>query len=81
MTAKADRAKELLNDPVLQDAFGIVKQNLLDGFQMLGSADIEAMQEIHAKLKLLNAVEQQLWNIVSDGTLEDFRAQEQERLS
>ena len=74
MTAKADRAKELLNDPLLEEAFDNLRQNLLDGFEACGIDDNDSMRDIKITLALLKGLKQQLVNIISDGTYEDFRA-------
>jgi len=79
MTAKSDRARELLNDPLLQEAFANVRAKLLTAFEDCDSNDSETMQDISKRLNLLKAVEQDLWRMLDDGTLEDFRAQEKEQ--
>jgi hypothetical protein len=80
MTAKADRAKELLNDPIIVGAFESVRQRLLQMFEACDSNDPATMQDISKRLNLLEAVKSDLEKTVADGTFEDFQVAEIERL-
>ena len=80
MTAKADRARELLNDPVIKEGFQALRE-VYHGVLGDRNASDEDILEIHRMLLLLNKLEQHLIQIVSSGQLEDFRAVEQEQPS
>lgn len=79
MTEKADRIKRLLEDEDLKEAFDLVRSKLLGAFASCNADDVQFMQDIKVRLTLLSAVEQNLRDAITDGTLKDFRAQEQER--
>lgn len=82
MTAKADRAQELIDDPILQEAFATVRERYRDLIEEtpLASKDDEALHDIRKMLHLLREVEKHLKQVVQDGHLEDFRATEQKNL-
>jgi len=80
MTAKADRAKELLSDPLFQEALEGVRHEYRKAFESARMSDEDAL-EIRKMLFLLQRVEKHLNQFVEDGLLEDFRANEQERPS
>lgn len=80
MTAKADRAKELLEDPILQEAF----ENLRESYRKaVFSDDIRITDETKLELirleVLSHRLEKHLQQIVADGQLEDFRAVEESK--
>lgn len=76
MTAKSDRAQELIEDPVLKEAFAICREKYRDLIEdtPLSSKDDEALHDIRKMLHLLREVEENLHLAVRDGHLEDFRA-------
>ena len=80
MTAKADRIKELLDDPLLKEAFENVRMHYRRAIEDLNVTDEDSL-EARRMLFLLNSVEQDLRKSVQDGLLEDFNATEQERPS
>jgi hypothetical protein len=79
VTDKADRIKRLLEDEDLKEAFEVVRSKLLGAFASCDAENVKFMQDIKIRLTLLSAVEQNLRDAITDGTLKDFRAQEQER--
>ena len=82
MTAKADRAKELIDDPILQEAFSTVRERYRDLIEEtpLSSSDDKALHDIRKMLHLLREVEEHLKQVVQNGHLEDFRATEQKTI-
>ena len=78
MTAKSDRAKALLEDPVLKEAFQVCREKYRDLIEQtpLASKDDEALHDIRKMLHLLREVEQNLHSAIEHGNLEDFRATE-----
>ena len=81
MTAKADRAERLINDPELQEAFAAVREKYRDMIEQtpLSSVDNQALHDVRKMLHLLREVEKHLHQVIQDGHLEDFRVMEQER--
>ena len=84
MTAKADRIKELINDPHIKEAF----ENVRNKYRKLLESDTDAtgntitdedVLEARRMLFLTRKVEQDLEKAIEDGELEDFQANEQKR--
>ena len=78
MTAKADRIKRLIEDQDLKQAFQDVRDALHYKFATAPIDDSDGMTDIRKMLHLLNSVEANLKQAIEDGTLEDFRAKEDE---
>ena len=80
MTAKGDRAKELIEDPLLTEAFDAVRERYRDLIEEtpLSSSNDEALHDIRKMLHLLSEVKNHLYTVMESGRLEDFRAVEQE---
>jgi hypothetical protein len=78
MTAKSDRAQELMNDPLLQEAFDNVRQYYYSLIETtpLDSAQDGALHDIRKMLQLLRDVENDLHETIQHGHLEDHRAQQ-----
>ena len=74
MTAKGDRAKELLNDPTFQKALTDVRQAILQGFTDCDVGDEKTPHRFRLYLHLLDSVEANLIKAIEDGELEDFNA-------
>jgi hypothetical protein len=79
MTAKADRVKHLLDNEDLREAFANVREYYRDLIEETPVSDDTALLDIRKMLQLLRQVEHDLLSAVEHGTLEDFRAAEQER--
>lgn len=80
MTAKADRAKALLDDPVIQEAFTNLRneyRRIMEDNHTLDEDVLESRRMLHLSRRL----EAHLKKIIADGELEDYQAQEKERPS
>lgn len=84
MTAKADRARELMNHPEMKDAFNNVRLMYLGLFEQLpltkDRLDPDVMLDIRRMLELLKQVERDLENMIRAGNVADFRAQQPDYL-
>ena len=78
MTAKSDRARELLEDPLLKEAFQNVKDAIHRGWANCKPTDHEAKEEWHRRLFTLDSIEQNLRQAIQDGNYEDFLANQKE---
>ena len=80
MTAKSDRARELLNDPIIQESFESLRKQYRGA---MGNPQVpdDDILELRRMLFLLDKLEKHLEQIIASGELEDFRAVEQERPS
>lgn len=79
MTAKADRAKELLDNPVLQDAFREVEAHYTNAMLDQGIDDADLLIKLRQLVHITREVKQTLEKFVETGELEDFRATENEK--
>ena len=78
MTAKSDRATELMNDPILKEAFENVRQRYRDMIEDSPVSDDTALLDIRKMLHLLQEVRENIQTMIEDGHLQDFRAQQDE---
>lgn len=78
MTAKADRAKEILDDPIFQESLENLRNEYRSHFEYTKLSDEEAL-EVRRMLFLTHRLEHHLEKIIADGELSDFRANEQEQ--
>jgi hypothetical protein len=80
VTAKAARCKKLIEDGDLKQAFADVRDALHRQFDQIKPTDLDAMVRIKERLHLLTSVEGNLMRAIQDGKLEEFKAEEEERL-
>ena len=79
MRTRAAKAKALLDDPELTQAFNGVRQSLLDRFEACPIRDIEGQHEIKLMLKLLSDVRANLHSVVDTGKVIEYRLSMLER--
>ena len=80
MTAKSDRAKDLIGDPVFQEAL----TNMCNEYRRLmehPSTSDDDVLEIRRMLHLSQRLEHHLQQIIQDGEFEDFKVVDKERPS
>ena len=78
MTAKSDRIRELLDDPLIEQAFENVRRYILELFEETNSDDVETLRSLSIRLNLLATVKADLMSAIEDGDYEDFKAQQSE---
>ena len=61
------RAKSLLNDPVLKEAFDVLKEDLMNRWSHSGSTDLEARESIWLAMRLLDRIHGHIQSIVDTG--------------
>lgn len=66
---RGQRAERLMNDPLLIEAFGTVKQAIVDGWESAPIRDVEGHHELKLMMKLLGDVRAHLERAVADGKL------------
>lgn len=69
----ADRAEQLLQDPVLAKAFQDIRENLVKQLENLPMGDIDTQHEISLTLQVLKQVKQTLSSYVGEKTLAEHR--------
>lgn len=78
MTAKSDRAKELIGDPVFQEALS----NLRNGYRRIMEDHLTSDEDVLESRRMLHLsllLEKHFEQIISDGEFEDFKVQEKGR--
>jgi len=61
------RARSLLEDPLLKEAFDILKEDLMGRWSQSGSTDLEARESIWLAMRLLDRIHGHLTSIIETG--------------
>ena len=61
------RAKALLIDPVLKEAFDVLKEDLMNRWSHSGSTDLEARESIWLAMRLLDRIHGHVTSIIETG--------------
>jgi|TARA_R110000824_G_scaffold162874_1_gene338632 hypothetical protein len=61
------RAQSLLEDPLLKEAFDILKEDLMGRWSQSGSTDLEARESIWLAMRLLDRIHGHLTSIIETG--------------
>jgi len=64
--ARGDRAKNLLDDPVLQDALAEIRSNIHAQWEALSVDDSDTLYRLKVAIHTLNSIERQLENYVEE---------------
>lgn len=74
---RAERAKQLLDDELLREAFADIRSRLIAQLESAPISDVELQHEVTLMLQLLKRLREQLERYVSDGAIEQHRARQQ----
>ena len=69
---RVGRAKSLLDDPLLDEAFVVVKENLMNSWAHGGSTDLEARESIWLAMRLLDRIHSHISSIVETGHMAEI---------
>ena len=61
------RANSLINDPLLNEAFDVLKEDLMNRWNHSGSTDLEARESIWLAMRLLDRIHGHIQSIVDTG--------------
>jgi|TARA_R100001086_G_scaffold92952_1_gene46128 hypothetical protein len=61
------RAKALLDDPLLNEAFDVLRKDLMGRWEASGSSELEAREAIWLAMRLLEKIEGHVKSIVETG--------------
>jgi hypothetical protein len=64
---RENRAKSLLDNPLFQEAFDVLKEDLMNRWQHSGSTDLEARESIWLAMRLLDRIHGHINSIVETG--------------
>ena len=73
---KEQRAKNLINDPLLQESFEVLKKDLMDRWEHSGSAELEARESIWLAMRLLDKLHGHINSIVETGHMNKVMSQQ-----
>ena len=69
---KLRRANALLNDPLFNEAFDVLKKDLLNRWESSGSPEVEARESIWLAMRLLDRIHAHITSIVETGRMADI---------
>ena len=61
------RAQSLINDPLLNESFDVLKEDLMNRWNHSGSTDLEARESIWLAMRLLDRIHGHISSIVETG--------------
>ena len=61
------RAHSLINDPLLSEAFDVLKEDLMNRWTHSGSTDLEARESIWLAMRLLDRIHGHINSIIETG--------------
>ena len=61
------RARSLLEDPLLKEAFDVLKEDLMGRWSQSGSTDLEARESIWLAMRLLEKIHSHITSIIETG--------------
>ena len=67
MQQREEHAKRLLNDELFQEAFDVLKEDLMGRWSQSGSTDLEARESIWLAMRLLDKIHGHITSIVETG--------------
>lgn len=78
--ARADRAKDILDLPVFQDAMQAVRDSIFRSWESLPVDAVDQLRNLKLSIHILNAIERNLRAFIEEGELEKFDTEYQDKL-
>ena len=69
---REERAKSLLSNPLFNEAFDVLKKDLLNRWEVSGSTEVEARESIWLAMRLLDRVHAHITSIVETGRMSEI---------
>ena len=66
------RAKSLLNDDLFNEAFDVLRKDLMNRWESSGSPEVEARESIWLAMRLLDRIHAHISSIVETGRMADI---------
>ena len=66
------KAKDLLDNPLFQEAFDVLKEDLMNRWSNSGSTDLEARESIWLAMRLLDRIHGHINSIVETGHMAEI---------
>ena len=67
--AREGRANSLLNDPLFNEAFDEIKEDLMNRWNVSGSTEVEARESIWLAMRLLEKIHGHITSIIETGRM------------
>ena len=64
---REQQAKALINDPLFQESFDVLREDLMNRWIHSGSTDLEARESIWLAIRLLERIEGHIKSVVETG--------------
>jgi phosphomevalonate kinase len=69
---RVSRAKNLLNDPLFNEAFDVLRKDLMNRWDSSGSTELEARESIWLAMRLLDRIHTHISSIVETGHMNEI---------
>ena len=69
---REERAKSLLSNPLFNEAFDVLKKDLLNRWEVSGSTEVEARESIWLAMRLLDRIHAHITSVVETGRMSDI---------
>jgi phosphomevalonate kinase len=69
---RVGRAKNLLNDALFNEAFDVLRKDLLNRWEVSGSTEVEARESIWLAMRLLDRIHAHITSVVETGRMADI---------
>jgi len=69
---RVGRAKSLLNDDLFNEAFDVLRKDLMNRWESSGSPEVEARESIWLAMRLLDRIHAHISSIVETGRMNDI---------
>jgi len=66
---REERAKSLLNNPLFNEAFDVLRKDLMNRWEASGSTELEARESIWLAMRLLDKLHGHITSIVETGRM------------
>ena len=69
---KEQKAQALLNDPLFNEMFEVLRKDLMNRWESSGSTELEARESIWLAMRLLDRVQSHISSIVETGRMNEI---------
>ena len=73
---REEKANRILTDPLYQEAFDVLKEDLMNRWQHSGSTELEARESIWLAMRLLDKLHGHIKSIVETGHMNKVMSQQ-----
>ena len=73
---REEKAKNLLNNELFNEAFDVLKKDLMDRWEASGSTELEARESIWLAMRLLDKLHGHITSIVETGRMNKVMSQQ-----